>query len=114
MEEKKILAKIQHPFTCKLIKAFQDSLFVYLLMEYVQGGELFSLLHSDDHHERGFPEEQAKFYSFCLADVFAYIHRSKIVFRDLVRDHQFSYPQASACLFSQTSFFFLETGKHHD
>ncbi|GKY96354.1 hypothetical protein MPSEU_000595000 [Mayamaea pseudoterrestris] len=83
MEEKKILAQIQHPFTCKLVKAFQDSMFVYLLMEYIQGGELFSLLHSDEHHDRGFPEEQAKFYAFCLADVFAYIHRSKIVFRDL-------------------------------
>jgi CRP-like cAMP-binding protein len=78
MEEKKILAKIQHPFTCKLVKAFQDSMFVYLLMEMVQGGELFSLLHSDEHHDKGFPDEQAKFYAFCLADVFAYIHQSKV------------------------------------
>ena len=84
MEEKTILAQIQHPFTCKLVKAFQDSMFVYLLMEYIQGGELFSLLHSDEHHDKGFPDAQAKFYAFCLADVFAYIHRSKIVFRDLV------------------------------
>ena len=83
MEEKKILAKIQHPFTCKLIKAFQDSVFVYLLMECVQGGELFSLLHDDEHHEKGFSDEQAKFYAFCLADVFAYIHQTKIVYRDL-------------------------------
>jgi CRP-like cAMP-binding protein len=83
MEEKRILAQIQHPFTCKLVKAFQDSVFVYLLMELVQGGELFSLLHSDEHHDMGFPEEQAKFYAFCLSDVFAYIHRNKLVFRDL-------------------------------
>jgi len=42
--EKNILLQISHPFIVDLLTTFQDKTRVYLLMEYVNGGELFTYL----------------------------------------------------------------------
>ena len=44
MNEKKILDMIEHPFLVNMIGSFQDSVNLYIVMEYVAGGEMFSLL----------------------------------------------------------------------
>ena len=44
VNERAILAQIEHPFLVKLYGTFQDSENVYFLLEYIQGGELFSYL----------------------------------------------------------------------
>jgi serine/threonine protein kinase len=55
---------------------------VYMLEALVQGGELFSIMHSDTEVQ-GLPEAQVKFYAIGIADALAYMHRRKYVFRDL-------------------------------
>ena len=58
--ERAILESInRHPFVVKLYYAFQDQEKLYLILEYAQGGELFTHLAA----ERMFPEDTASFYS---------------------------------------------------
>ena len=44
VNEKKILDVIDHPFLVKLYGTFQDDHNLYMIMEYVVGGELFTYL----------------------------------------------------------------------
>lgn len=48
MNEKKILADINHPFLVQLYASFSDDKKLYFLLEYCPGGELFSLLAAKD------------------------------------------------------------------
>ncbi len=41
LAEREILSKIDHPFIVKLFFAFQSKSKLYLIMEFVNGGELF-------------------------------------------------------------------------
>jgi protein-serine/threonine kinase len=63
----------------KLDFAFQDKTHLYMIMEFVNGGELF-------YHicESGkFTEERAKFYASELILALEYLHGQGIVYRDL-------------------------------
>jgi len=60
------------PLPQQLVKTYQDKDFVYILLEMIQGGELFSVLH-EDRNTNGLPEYQSKFYTFCIADALAYM-----------------------------------------
>lgn len=42
--ERDILINIQHPFIVNLWGSFQDSLNLYMVMDYIPGGELFTVL----------------------------------------------------------------------
>ena len=66
---------VAHCYDVQLVKAYQDVDFVYILLEMVQGGELFSILHADEEMS-GLPEHQAKFYALGVADALAYMVRS--------------------------------------
>ena len=43
--EREILSKFNHPFIMKLEYAFHDEFDLYLIMEFINGGELFYHLH---------------------------------------------------------------------
>lgn len=77
--ERKILLDCDHPFIVKLYRTFQDGAHVYFLMDYIQGGELFSLLHS----LKKFKVEEAQFYSACIVEGISYLHKNHVVYRDL-------------------------------
>ena len=44
MDERNLLGQMQHPFLVRLRGTFQDEQAVYLAMEFVAGGEFFTLL----------------------------------------------------------------------
>lgn len=48
MNEKSILASLDHPFLVKLKESFQDEKKLYFVLEYCPGGELFGLLSLKD------------------------------------------------------------------
>lgn len=90
--EKKLLQRAsQHPFIVKLRAAWQDANLIYLLQDFVQGGELFSLMLQDGNAERdgspprkALPEHHVQFYAACIADALHYLHaKCNIVYRDL-------------------------------
>ena len=77
--EKRILAMTDHPFIVKLICSFQNSRYIYMLFEYLPGGELFSRLRKDGR----FSEDVALFYASEILLALRYLHRNKIIYRDL-------------------------------
>ena len=75
-----ILSKLKHPFIVQLIGVnFEDPKYIYFILEYIQGGELFTLLRSNVT----FPVPQTKFYIAHIITVFEYLHSKNIIYRDL-------------------------------
>ena len=79
VQEKRILQKISHPFCVSLHFAFQDEQKLYLVMNYVGGGNFKFYL----RQLKRFPEEHVRFYGAEITTVFEYLHSNMILFRDL-------------------------------
>ncbi|KAI0398576.1 serine/threonine-protein kinase psk1 [Xylariaceae sp. FL0594] len=79
--ERQILESInRHPFVVNLYYAFQDCEKLYLILEYGQGGELFTHLNT----EKMFSESTAAFYMAEMVLALSYLHDSLgVVYRDL-------------------------------
>ncbi|KAK0729028.1 kinase-like domain-containing protein [Apiosordaria backusii] len=79
--ERQILESVnRHPFVVKLYYAFQDQEKLYLILEYGQGGELFTHLST----ERMFTEETAAFYMAEMVLALSHLHQNLgVVYRDL-------------------------------
>jgi len=77
--EKTILAKIQHPFIIRLHWAFQTDQKLYMILDYINGGELFFHLKNDGK----FSEERVRIYAAEIASALSHLHSLDIVYRDL-------------------------------
>ena len=77
--EKKLLECIAHPFIVNLLGAWQDDKILYLMMEYVIGGEFFLYLRKAGR----FPNDTSRFYAAQITLVFEYLHGETILYRDL-------------------------------
>ena len=77
--EKKLLETISHPFVVNLMGAFQDDKNLFLMMEYIIGGEFFSHLRKAGR----FPNDTARFYAAQITLVFEHLHSMMILYRDL-------------------------------
>ncbi|CAD6185374.1 unnamed protein product [Caenorhabditis auriculariae] len=77
--EKKVLLKLKHPFIVRLYACEKDNKCLYMIMEYVPGGEMFSYLRAS----RTFTNSMARFYAAEIALALEYIHSQGIVYRDL-------------------------------
>ena len=81
INEKNILETIDHPFVLRLVNTYKDELRVYMLMQLIQGGELFGIIHSKTHD--GVSQEKAAFYAAGILEGLSYMHRRSILYRDL-------------------------------
>jgi serum/glucocorticoid-regulated kinase 2 len=77
--ERKVLAKVDHPFIMKLHFAFQTDEKLFLVLDYCAGGELF--FHLSRH--RRFPEKYTRFYAAELLLALGHLHQHGIIYRDL-------------------------------
>ncbi|KAL9606302.1 MAG: hypothetical protein Q9179_000522 [Wetmoreana sp. 5 TL-2023] len=79
--ERAILESInRHPYVVKLFYAFQDQEKLYLILEYAQGGELFTRMLT----EGMFPEQTAAFYMAEMVLALDHLHNTVgVVYRDL-------------------------------
>eukprot|EP01102_Stenamoeba_stenopodia_P013350 TRINITY_DN431_c0_g1_i3.p1 TRINITY_DN431_c0_g1~~TRINITY_DN431_c0_g1_i3.p1 ORF type:complete len:357 (+),score=50.17 TRINITY_DN431_c0_g1_i3:182-1252(+) len=77
--EKNILLSVDHPFVVKLYTTFHDGLNLYLVMEYVIGGEIFTHL----RREGRFPNDVTRFYAAEIVLALEYLHSKNIIYRDL-------------------------------
>lgn len=77
--EREILANSDHPFIVKLRFAFQTESKLYLIMDFMIGGELFF------HLKRAyrFNEDRVRFYSAQLILALEYLHKRGVIYRDL-------------------------------
>lgn len=78
-DERAMLAKVKHPFLVTLWGTFADSANLFMVMDFVEGGELFSLLRKTQR----FPNTVAKFYAAEVTLSLDFLHANNIIYRDL-------------------------------
>jgi serum/glucocorticoid-regulated kinase 2 len=79
LAERNALARIDHPFIVPLKFSFQTAEKLYLVLAFVNGGELFFHL----QQEGRFNERRARFYAAELLCALECLHRQDIIYRDL-------------------------------
>ncbi|XP_044185506.1 cGMP-dependent protein kinase 2 [Thunnus albacares] len=77
--EKKILKSIQCDFIVRLYGAFKDTRYIYMVMEFCIGGEVWTKLKEVGR----FDEPIATFCTACVVEAYAYLHKKNIMYRDL-------------------------------
>jgi len=92
--EKAILQKIEHPFIVKLNYAFQTEDKLYMVLDFVNGGELFFHLKK----EGKFSEERVRLYSAEIALALHHLHSRDIVYRDLKPENILIDADAHICI----------------
>jgi len=78
--ELEIMTMVQHPLIMSLVASFKDEVYVYMLMELIQGGELFRRISSLDD---ALPNDEARFYTANVISCLEYLADLDIVYRDL-------------------------------
>ncbi|CAH1398236.1 unnamed protein product [Nezara viridula] len=79
IDEKKILQSLNFPFCVHLETSFKDNRYVYLLLPFIPGGEMFRHL----HRQKRYDERLSKFYGAQILLAFEYLHHCDIIYRDL-------------------------------
>lgn len=77
---------LHHPFIVGLIHSKFTGKECFMVMDFISGGELWSVIHReypDGRWESGISAADTKFYSLIIADTISYMHRRNILFRDL-------------------------------
>lgn len=81
IREKELMQMCMHPCILRLYATFQDPHRLHLLLEFLQGGELFSVLHTKQGD--GITHSAAQFYAVAVAAALQCIHDNKVAYRDL-------------------------------
>ncbi|KAF8397923.1 hypothetical protein HHK36_016849 [Tetracentron sinense] len=81
--ERDILTKVNHPFIVQLRYSFQTKYRLYLVLDFVNGGNLFFQL----HHQGFFREDLARVYTAEIVSAVSYLHANGIMHRDLKLDN---------------------------
>ena len=79
--ERDLIVKINCPFIVNIKSAFQDETKLYIVSEFLQGGDLFFHLHEKRYTV--FPEIKARFYIMELVIALDFLHQNNMIYRDL-------------------------------
>ncbi|XP_033340052.2 cAMP-dependent protein kinase catalytic subunit 1 [Megalopta genalis] len=77
--EKRILQCVRFPFVVYMEYCFKDNSYVYLVLPYINGGEMFTHL----RRMGKFDEPLARFYAAQVLLALEYLHHCSLVYRDL-------------------------------
>uniref|UniRef100_A0A7S1NSP2 Protein kinase domain-containing protein n=1 Tax=Eutreptiella gymnastica TaxID=73025 RepID=A0A7S1NSP2_9EUGL len=94
--ERSVLRRSKHPFICKLEYTFQSEHKLFFVMEYLQGGDLDTLLNSMEG--KRFDEPTAQFYAAEVWMALQYLHENVIIYRDLKPENILLSEEGHACL----------------
>lgn len=78
-EEINIMKNIDHPNVVRIYEYLQDEESIYIVMELVNGGELFDAI-IDEHH---FNEKKSASIMYQLLSIVNYLHKNGVCHRDL-------------------------------
>ena len=77
--EKNTLLKVDHPLIMKMVKYLKNDNFIFFIMEYIKGKELWEVI-----REIGLlNKEQTQFYGASMLIALNYLHHKKIIYRDI-------------------------------
>lgn len=79
LSETRVMAEISHPFIVNMRWCFQDMRNIYMVLDYVVGGELFTYLGNLEKLSM----EMTVFFAAEIILVLEYLHKNGIVYRDL-------------------------------
>ena len=79
LSEVTILNSLEHPLLVKMHGIAQNERYLYIVMEYICGGELFTYLRT----VQNLKNDDAKFYAAQIALMFEHLHAADTVYRDL-------------------------------
>ena len=79
ISEKEVLLNIDHPFCNQIVAVMRDKEHIYMLLDAMLGGELFSRM----RQVGALDVNAARFYATCIASALAHLHGRKVVYRDL-------------------------------
>jgi serine/threonine protein kinase len=94
MAENRVLKTLKHPFIVSLKYAFQTQSHLYMVIDYMNGGELFYHLTNEDY----FSEERTRFYAAQVVAALAYLHSHAILYRDLKPENVLLDMEGNVCL----------------
>jgi serine/threonine kinase 38 len=80
--ERNVLAEVHSPYVVKLFYSFQDEEYLYLLMEYLPGGDVMTLLMRKDI----LPEADTRFYIAETILGIEAVHKHGFIHRDIKPD----------------------------
>jgi len=92
--ERRILRTCDSPFIVRMHFAFQSADKLYLVLDYLPGGELFYHLKK----ERRFEEDRCRLYAAELVLAIEHLHERDIVYRDLKPENVLLDPGGHVCL----------------
>ena len=79
-EEEFYSKKVDHPFVLKQICGYADEHNKSLLIEFVPGGELYSIMR---RRQGGVGVKSCQFYATCVASALGHLHNEGVIYRDL-------------------------------
>ncbi|KAG5498592.1 hypothetical protein JKF63_02878 [Porcisia hertigi] len=92
--ERIILEEIDHPFIVHLHYSFQEQGNLYMILDLLAGGELFTYI----EQHAPLDEEVVKFYAAEVALALGYLHSRNIIYRDLKPENVVFDRDGHACL----------------
>uniref|UniRef100_A0A7S1HZ40 non-specific serine/threonine protein kinase n=1 Tax=Eutreptiella gymnastica TaxID=73025 RepID=A0A7S1HZ40_9EUGL len=78
INEVNFMQSLKHPYIVRMYCSFQTGDKLYMLMDFLSGGELFTLM-----QKGGFPAEVMSLYTAEMALALNYLHEQDIIYRDL-------------------------------
>lgn len=78
-EEIRILKQLSNKFMIDFKEELQDRKMIYLVMEYISGGEMYHLIKEKKMLEQSWTQ----FYAAQVVLMIEYLHSMKIIYRDL-------------------------------
>ncbi|KMS94431.1 hypothetical protein BVRB_021480, partial [Beta vulgaris subsp. vulgaris] len=93
-DEKSVLVAASHPFIVHLRYAFQTPAKLYLILDFIPGGELFSRLNAENF----FLEPMAVFYAAEIVLAISHLHSRNIIYRDLKPENLLIQTDGHICL----------------